>query len=569
MKLPLLLAFVLQTSGLSAQTPTLVKDINPGTKSSNPEQITDLFGLVIFAAVHETYGWEMWRSDGTAAGTTLLRDISSSATTRPGVLGVAGRYLYFAHERTNFGVELWRTDGTTAGTVLVKDIRRGTESSYPFGYAVMGGNLYFTAFELTNGRELWRTDGTTSGTVLVADILEGDGGSNPGDMTALQGQVYFRANDGKLGYELWRTDGTRKGTQLVKDIDPVVNASSSPTEIFVFEGNLYFRATDGKSGLELWRSDGTETGTWRVRDIRSGSGSSYPMNFTVLGDQILFAANGELWITDGTNVGTKLLRDIRSRNSSSPSSFVRVGERIFFYAYHDTFGRELWRTDGTYNGTVMVKDLAVGGSSSSFTMNLIAAGSRHLWFFRAQQNVPFKLWRSDGSSAGTTALGGPEPLSSVGNLTLSSGKIFFAAGNPTVGAELWVIEPHATAKSFGEGCGSPIPPTLDAIDPVLGQRLDIETNSEQKNAVAVGIFGFPAVRPSPLSTACTAYSVLAASMTVPFRTDANGRFVQSFPIPNNAALIGVTVVAQSAIANTKVPPLGLELTNGVFLRLGR
>jgi hypothetical protein len=58
-------------------------------------------------------------------------------------------------------------------------------------------------------------------------------------------------------------------------------------------------------------------------------------------------------------------------------------------------------------------------------------------------------------------------------------------------------------------------------------------------------------------------------MAVPFRTDANGRFVQSFPIPNNAALIGVTVVAQSAIANTKVPPLGLELTNGVFLRLGR
>ncbi len=73
------------------------------------------------------------------------------------------------------GSELWKTDGSVAGTVLVKDIAPGQRfgyvpySSYPLGLTVLGGTLYFSA---SNGleRELWKSDGTTAGTTLAVDV---------------------------------------------------------------------------------------------------------------------------------------------------------------------------------------------------------------------------------------------------------------------------------------------------------------------------------------------------------------------------------------------------------------
>ena len=68
------------------------------------------------------------------------------------------------------GAELWRTDGTAAGTYLLRDINPGEPSSSPTGFIVINDVAYFRADDGTNGKELWRTDGTTSGTTIVADI---------------------------------------------------------------------------------------------------------------------------------------------------------------------------------------------------------------------------------------------------------------------------------------------------------------------------------------------------------------------------------------------------------------
>ncbi|MFP2913773.1 hypothetical protein ACLESD_54090, partial [Pyxidicoccus sp. 3LFB2] len=66
--------------------------------------------------------------------------------------------------------ELWKSDGTEAGTVRVKDIVPGPSSSSPQGLVVMNGALYFNAWDATTGSELWRSDGTEAGTVRVKDI---------------------------------------------------------------------------------------------------------------------------------------------------------------------------------------------------------------------------------------------------------------------------------------------------------------------------------------------------------------------------------------------------------------
>ena len=66
------------------------------------------------------------------------------------------------------GRELWQSDGTAAGTALVKDINPGTYSPGPSYLTAVGGTLFFTAFDYDHGRELWRT-GLTDDVPVLAD----------------------------------------------------------------------------------------------------------------------------------------------------------------------------------------------------------------------------------------------------------------------------------------------------------------------------------------------------------------------------------------------------------------
>src|SRR5439155_16174692 len=126
-------------------------------------------------------GLELQKSDRTAAGTLPLKDIVDVATspTSSNLNSVNGTMLFTA-TLTPFGsgnVELWKSDGTAAGTVMVKDIFAGTQSSSPSNLVNVNGTLYFTANNGTNGIELWKSDGTTAGTVMVKDIFAGAGSS--------------------------------------------------------------------------------------------------------------------------------------------------------------------------------------------------------------------------------------------------------------------------------------------------------------------------------------------------------------------------------------------------------
>jgi ELWxxDGT repeat protein len=128
--------------------------------------------------------------------------------------------LYFAALAPMVGAELWKSNGTAAGTVMVKDIRTGNgESSTPAQLVAVGSTLFFQADDGTNGRELWKSDGTGPGTTMVADINPGgDAFVNnefPGIVVNANGTLFFVADDGTTGDELWKSDGTGPGTVLV------------------------------------------------------------------------------------------------------------------------------------------------------------------------------------------------------------------------------------------------------------------------------------------------------------------------------------------------------------------
>ena len=137
---------------------------------------------------------------------------------------MGNRLFFSAHDEAR-GEELWRSDGSRAGTVLVKDINpggseRNPDSSTPSYLTAVGGELLFSADDGTHGEELWKSDGSQAGTLLVENIKRDDYSSEPSNLTAMGGRLFFTARDGTHGPELWRSDGSQAGTVLVKNIHP-------------------------------------------------------------------------------------------------------------------------------------------------------------------------------------------------------------------------------------------------------------------------------------------------------------------------------------------------------------
>ena len=162
----LVLAFA-APAAFAGETLQLLKDINPGPASSGPGGPVKMGALVYFRASAEDGKTRLFRTDGTASGTTVVAS-GLAAPENPGWLTAVGTTLFFYATRPETGYELWKSDGTEAGTVLVKDLNPGVAHSIPQYLAAMGGAVYFSALTSV-GTELWKSDGTADGTVLVAD----------------------------------------------------------------------------------------------------------------------------------------------------------------------------------------------------------------------------------------------------------------------------------------------------------------------------------------------------------------------------------------------------------------
>lgn len=417
-------------------------------------------------------GFEFFRSDGTAANTTLIKDINLSGNSNPGNLanfsqgkmGVINGVRYFVANDGVTGFELWKSDGTATGTMQVKDINTGPSGSNPSSFVVMNNILYFIATDTANGKELWKSNGTENGTELVKDIIPGPISSNPSSLTVMGNSLYFVAYDPTVGIELWKSNGTRDGTIILKDIFEGTNAtggfpnSSGPGSFTVMGGTLYFQAFDPINGRELWKSDGTRDGTILLKDIFEGidtrtgdANSGYPGLLTTLGDIFYFTANNvapsgslnvangtQLWKSNGTPEGTVMLKEIiPGAGGQYPGQLTVVGSLLYFTAGDATTGVELWKSNGTVEGTVMVDNInpLAGHSDPS---SLTAVGNT--LYFAANDGINgVELWKSDGTVDGTMMVKNISRLasSSPGFLTAVDDTLYFLANDGTTGVELW------------------------------------------------------------------------------------------------------------------------------------
>jgi ELWxxDGT repeat protein len=432
-----------KSDGTEAGT-ILVKDINPGSSSSSPSSLVDVNGIVYFLANNGTEGTELWKSDGTEAGTLLVKDIQTgSGSANVSNMIAAGNLLFFTiTDGSNF-LDLWKSDGTEVGTVLLRNNIISASSSPYFGQA--NGTLYFTGNSAANGVELWKSDGTSAGTVLVKDINTGTGSSSPARFSAVGSMLYFIATDGTNGYELWKSDGTDAGTELILDILPGTDGSS-PDLLTNVNGTLFFTASDGTIINGLWKSDGTAAGTTFVKNLGE---FSIIENTTAVGSILYFTANtSELWKSDGTAAGTVTYKNI----GSYAADFANMNGELYFVAPKDlTAGASLqiWKSDGTESGTVLVTDIAKGTTPGTRPPNDLTPLGTTLYFVADDGNTGNELWITDGTLAGTdriTDIPVTNAGSNPGHFESLDNALYFSAYDTGNGQELW--------KSDGTSAGT-------------------------------------------------------------------------------------------------------------------
>jgi ELWxxDGT repeat protein len=458
----------------------LVKDINSGLSSSHPRYMTAWRGAIYFAAESREHGNELWRTDGSAAGTVLVSDIF------PGPFGSSpshmvpwGSHLYFQATGvdTSWMIGKWRADdcaGFRASTV---------DPTIHFAVADnttwVPGQLYdcppgYHWANTAEGKDLFRSryndDNHGSGDLTYA----GQCGWNNLEWGG-QERLYFRFSDSHLT-GAYKHAG--KSEQFRPDLDdPSFGGGSPLLSVDRFAGVICVETsrTAGtrppcrvgerpsslhdcheETGAELWRTDGSASGTQRVLDLRSGPGGAEPSFLTPFGSALFFAAGN-------IELGTELfaytltgevvcIADVNDgHDSSTPMHLTAAGQMLFFSADDGVYGRELWVTNGDGiqsfdvsggHGTRLAHDISPGPSGST-PESLTWDSTSSTLFFTADNGISGReLWSAHAMGNGAELVSDICPGTRSSNprhLTPWGGKLYFQADDCTHGTEIWVV----------------------------------------------------------------------------------------------------------------------------------
>ncbi|MCC6786159.1 MAG: hypothetical protein IT457_25165 [Planctomycetes bacterium] len=558
----------------------LLADLGVAIADSNPAEFVAAGARTVFVANDGT-GLEAFGSDGTAAGTQKLDLGTGSAS--PAELTSFQNFAWFIGTSPTHGREIFRTDGTPAGTSVFIDFVPGPAGSSPRNLSVVGSRLFFGAGVTGFGVEPHISDGTVAGTLRLADLAVGFLNSNPGPFVAAGPSVLFFADDGSPGLEIFKTDGTVNGTGLAVDIDSL-NGGISGAELRSFGTAAAFIARNHSVwGTEVWRTDGTFPGTWVLADLNPGVGGSDPSDLVVTGDNRLFfiADSGfgrELHVSDGTTAGTRMVVDLVA-NGSAPITRLTAGPNRVWFAMTDARGTELWTSDGTAVGTRVLREIAVGEGSGLGSAGFASLpGNSGIAFAGSHPVDLLQIWVSDGSFFGTHPVGrfltplGPG-AARIANLRVVNGAVWFAGDDTVTGLEPWSASldvRRAYSSTFGVGCAgsSGVAPTVDApLQPRLGEAgFRIDLVGALPFAGCVTLVGFAGLPPAVGCGLLVAPPAIAGPTLL-----SSGAGIASLPlgIPNLPSIAGAELFAQWAVidpAGSFLP--GIVLSDGLQFRIG-
>ena len=342
----------------------LLKDINAGSNSGDPFQIINFNGTALFMADDGVHGLELWRSDGTPAGTFMVKDINAgSKGVYPSVnypmgaimfqLTQIGNVVYFFADDGVHGTELWKTDGTQAGTQLVVDLAAGDKSmSFDQLVKTERYGLVFSAWDEINGDALWRTDGTAAGTIKLGSFTRVRTGirsySPIGNIVEWNAKLYVTIYDG--AYQLRQSDGTVAGTYRATTFES--NLDWQGGSIFNFNGVLYYQPFNQRYLRRASNeSDITNVAIPNQNTIHVAGGRMYIFD-TMIEDNVT-----RMYASNGAGTEFRQIATFISTITASIQTVVGDTNHIFMSVADDAHGIELWSGDANTLGLTLAKDI--------------------------------------------------------------------------------------------------------------------------------------------------------------------------------------------------------------------
>jgi ELWxxDGT repeat protein len=398
---------------------------------------------IYFFGADATHGSELWVSDGTPAGTYMLKDFTPNGNSDIFIFKANLDKLVFSVKDEDGKGSLWATDGTTTGTVLLADVIAQV------GYApqpnkqesrVYKGKIIFAGDDGVHGSEPWITDGTPKGTFMIQDLGVG-GESNPWFFTqAGEGFVFVTSKNVGFSSVIWSTDGSKNSCTRIYQGDENSQIIDIGLEGIPLVINSYSDLITNTGYTLLSVTDGTLEGTIPVLG-QDKTLTGLPTKFAKVKDKVYFYLNGgwnnELYVTDGTEKGTELflktegvIEDIVNWNDkllfhvSKAGSFISdgtkdgtfeineltdesvyfekyyiLGDKLYFGNYGDEKLFSIWISDGTKSGTRKVKTMNEPNQKVQFDFFNSFDGNA---VFSYHEDInPGELWMTDGAEAGT------------------------------------------------------------------------------------------------------------------------------------------------------------------------
>ncbi|MCB9303411.1 MAG: T9SS type A sorting domain-containing protein [Lewinellaceae bacterium] len=404
----------------------LLKDINPGPLGSNPSFFFEFNGLHYFYAVDGEWGQSFYTTNGMEGGTLPAVDFYPHTTgSQVNYLASAGGRLFFT-----LGDTLWASDGTEEGSINLHI------PLYNFQvYSEINGKMLFIDLNGVDG-SLWVSDGTLAGTHLLLAQVSSSFSNHPS--ARMGGKLWFFYDDGINGLELWNTDGTVAGTNMAFESAPG-NASLFNMYFSNLINNgslLFFTNSSSEHGSEPWVSDGTLAGTMMLKDIVEGPSSSSPNAFTPFGGKAYFGtrdANWDysFWVSDGTASGTIQLASLEF---IPDGNVVSIGDDFIFKSYGG-----LWKTNGTPEGTSLISD---GNGDGYFNPYQLTQFGQKAIFSTDDAVYRQEPWITNGTPEGTHLIKDIHSTygSSADEFTAVEDFVFFQAEADLDFRRLWVTD---------------------------------------------------------------------------------------------------------------------------------
>jgi ELWxxDGT repeat protein len=236
-----------------------------GPGASYGSTIAAMDGFILYLSGNAADGWQLWRSDGTLPGTSMVMNmgpgVQSAQLGQDIVMTRVGDRAIFQSENAQKGPQLWSSDGTAQGTAPLV----ATPTPSGSGYAqpllgVVGTYGYYAVYTGTDFRVVV-TDGTVSGTHVLTD-------AGPLDENGINATQV--AGDNTLAFIYTYHFDASRNTKHLYAYSPQSNALTHLLDnalvgvndpMPAYTGKLYFSGSDPVHSDNPWVSDGTVAGT--------------------------------------------------------------------------------------------------------------------------------------------------------------------------------------------------------------------------------------------------------------------------------------------------------------------